>query len=115
MNDYGKYLLRTDEQLDAFRRKYAGYIEANESEYISWFNSLPLMEWRYYLTGVPQENIPVFIGMLCHLHCAWKINVSFSRSMTMICRDPLNVEEWQSWIDSHRPKVKRPRTDLKNL
>lgn len=100
MNKYEKYLLRTESQLDEFRYRYATFIAQEQNKYIAWINSLPLMVWVNYLQGVPEVNIPVLIGMICHLYCAGLVNISFHESMHMIRHEPLGEEEWQAWCDS---------------
>lgn len=97
MNDYRIYLLRTESQLEDFRRRYASYIASEEAAYLKWIRSWPLMEWVDYLYGVPKSNIPVLIGMICHLYCSGKVNVSFHDSMLKVRRDPESEEEWRGW------------------
>lgn len=100
MSKYEKYLLRTERQLDEFRYRYATFIAEEQNKYIAWIDSLPLMVWVNYLQGVPDNNIPVLIGMICHLHCAGLVNISFHDSMHLLRRIPFDEEEWQAWCDS---------------
>ncbi|MCX4334723.1 MAG: hypothetical protein OSJ55_07570 [Bacteroidales bacterium] len=100
MNRYEKHLLRTEMQLDEFRLRYATFIAEEQDRYVTWIDSLPLMVWVNYLQGVPEVNIPVLIGMICHLYCAGLVNISFHESMRMICREPDDVAEWKAWCDS---------------
>lgn len=97
MNDYRIYLLRTESQLEDFRRRYVSYIASEEACYLKWIQSWPLMEWVDYLYGVPKSNIPVLIGMICHLHCSGKVNITFHDSMLKARRDSGSEEEWEKW------------------
>lgn len=96
MTDYRIYLLRTESQREDFRRRYASYIASEEAAYLKWVQSWPLMEWVDYLYGVPKANIPVLIGMICHLHCSGQVNITFHDSMLKACRNPMSEEEFWS-------------------
>lgn len=100
MCDYKEYLLRTESQLSQFRNKYATFINNEQSKYVSWINRLPLLTWVNYLQGIPETNIPIMIGMLCHIYCAGLVNISFHKSMLMIRREPIDEDEWLAWCQS---------------
>ena len=40
-----QYLLRTDWQIQAFRNRYAKFIQNNHDRFLEWFLKLPLYEW----------------------------------------------------------------------
>lgn len=108
MTDHCKYLLRSRAALDDFRRRYATFIFSEGERYAEWVDGFPLMVWVDYLRGVPQGNIPVLVGLLCHLYCIGRINVSFHDSRPLVCREPSSLEEWEDWCSKLKP-IKIPK------
>ncbi len=112
MNEGCRYLFRTRAALDEFRRRYATFIASEADRYAEWVNGFPLMEWVEYLNGVPKENVPVLVGMLCHLYDAGRINICFHPTLPVIRRDPMSLAEWNAWCEALEPlKIPKKRTN----
>ena len=97
MPDYSAYLLYTSRQIFAFRIRYAKYIAEQSDAYSLWINSFPAREWMDYLAGVPEQNIPVVIGVICILYIDGRINIDFNDSATRIRRN-FTDEEFERYF-----------------
>ena len=112
MDDWSGYLLRTPDRVAEFRERYASYIARSAPEYVQWIGGFPLCQWTDYLRGVPEGNIPVLIGCICVLYIERKINITFNDTATLICRDPADLAEWDTWCRSGHPGARRKKTTL---
>lgn len=97
MPDYSAYLLYTPRQIFAFRIRYAKYIAEQSDAYSLWINRFPTREWMDYLAGVPEQNIPVVIGVICILYIDGRINIDFNDSATRIRRN-FTDEEFERYF-----------------
>lgn len=93
MTDPLSYLLRTDEEEAAFRAEFSEFIGAKRSEYAAWIRRLPMWKWVPYLDRVPPEQRKTFIGMICILQIEREVNISLSRDLKYIRREPKNDAE----------------------
>ena len=61
-----QYLLRTDWQIQAFRNRYAKFIQNNHDRFLEWFLKLPLYEW----VRIPfqESKMEAGLGLLCLLY-----------------------------------------------
>lgn len=108
MIDHRIYFLRTKAQIEDFRRRYARFIAAEGENYVRWVQGFPLCEWVDYLKGVPEKNIPVLVGMLCHLYLSGRIYITFHDTQPLVCRDPSSEKEWNAWVASQATPLKIP-------
>lgn len=93
MTDPLSYLLRTDEEEAAYRAEFSEFIEAKRSEYAAWIRRLPMWKWVPYLGMVPPEQRRTFIGMICILQIEGEVNISLSRDLKYIRREPKDDAE----------------------
>lgn len=109
MMGFEKFLLRTESQRLGFRVRYARYISDQSDAYVSWISRMPAREWIDYLSGVPEVNIPVVIGILCILYVDGRIDINFNNSATRIRRNWTDEEREAFWDSPQtlRPKRKR--------
>ena len=93
MTDPLSYLLRTDEEEASFRKDFSEFIEAKRSEYAEWIRRLPMWKWVPYLDRVPPGERRTFIGMICLLQIEGEVNISLSRDLRYIRREPVDDAE----------------------
>lgn len=93
------YLLRSQEQIAAFRKRHAALIEKKGPQLADWFNALPLYEWVRLQCHPGQEELTV--GLLCILHLDGKINLTVSDSGERIQRGALSLDEYEEWALQH--------------
>lgn len=104
MPDYSSYLLYTDADIEAFKRKYTKDLEKNLQAYANWINDFNLMEKRYFTrAGASEKQIAFIVGILCVLHeeRPRRCHFSFNQGAYMIRRDPANDEEHQQWLNAN--------------
>ena len=93
MTDPLSYLLRTDEEEASFRKDFSEFIESKRSEYAEWIRRLPMWKWVPYLDRVPPGERRTFIGMICLLQIEGEVNISLSRNLRYIRREPVDDAE----------------------
>ncbi|MBQ3712105.1 MAG: hypothetical protein II891_06895 [Bacteroidales bacterium] len=94
-----RYLLRTDAQAAAFRRRFredALAVAMRSME--AWFQRLPLFEWVPFRPEPSREEIVT--GLLCLLYIDGRINLTFSSDMRFLQRGALSPEEYHKWVQS---------------
>lgn len=94
-----QYLLRRQWQIDAFRARYAKFIENNSDRFLKWFLGLPLYEW----VKIPfnDRTMEAGIGLLCLLYIDGKINLMVDKTITYVQRQALTEDEYQEWAKQH--------------
>lgn len=93
-----RYLLYTERQILAYRQKYFNFVKKASQAYISWINSLPLMEWTRIMLPKGQEE--AIIGLLCILLIDGQVKILFNNTCTSIRREPTTEEEFEEWLDT---------------
>lgn len=93
-----RYLLYTERQILAYRQKYFNFVKKASQAYISWINSLPLMEWTRLMLPKGQEE--AIIGLLCILLIDGQVKILFNNTCTSIRREFTTDEEFEEWLDS---------------
>lgn len=94
-----RYLLRTDLEIQEFRKRHERLLRDYSDAYVRWINSLPLMEWTRL--ALPKGQEEAVIGLICCLYDEGSVNITFSHTCTSIRRDPANEDEYQQWLDEH--------------
>lgn len=94
-----QYLLRRQWQIDAFRARYAKFIENNSDRFLNWFQSLPLYKW----VKIPFEErtMEAGIGLLCLLYIDGKINLCVNSSITCVQRFANSDKEYDEYMAQH--------------
>lgn len=85
--DYSGYLLRTQSQILSFRQRYSAYISKQGDAFVAWIYRMSSEDWTDFLNGVPEQNIPVVIGVICILFIDKRINIQFNETATRIRRN----------------------------
>lgn len=93
-----RYLLRTDLEIQEFRKRHERLLRDYSDAYVRWINSLPLMEWTRL--ALPKGQEEAVIGLICCLYDEGSVNITFSHTCTSIRRDPANDEEYREWLDT---------------
>lgn len=91
-----RYLLYTDEQIQAYQTKYRNFIIQKAQAYARWVNSLPFWTWTPLILPPGQEE--AILGLLCLLSIRKYINLTISETCTAIQRNPLTDEEFAEAI-----------------
>lgn len=100
MPDFSPYLLYTDAEIEAFKKKYAAELESNLQIYSGFIEACRLMEWvPFTRSGATPKEIAFIVGILCVLHeeRPRRCHFSFNQGAYMIRRDPADEEEWEQW------------------
>lgn len=107
--DYSGYLLRTQSQILSFRQRYSAYISKQGDAFVAWIYRMSSEDWTDFLNGVPEQNIPVVIGVICILFIDKRINIQFNETATRIRRN-YTEEEFTRLCESFKtPKPKNEK------
>lgn len=101
-----QYLLRADWQIQAFRNRYAKFIQNNHDRFLEWFLKLPLYEW--VRLPFQESKMEAGLGLLCLLYIDGEINLCVDSSITYIQRQALTEEEHRDWVNKN---FKHPKTN----
>ena len=98
-----QYLLRTDWQIQAFRNRYAKFIQNNHDRFLEWFLKLPLYEW--VRLPFQETKMEAGLGLLCLLYIDGEINLCVDKTVTHIQRFANSDKEYDDYITKHfKPK-----------
>lgn len=97
MIDCRKYLLATRKDIEAFRTANSDIVAANRNRFTEWIESLPLGRKVEYLKGVPDNEIPFVVKMICLLYWDEAVNICFYDNAWRLSREPKNMQEWEQW------------------
>ena len=94
-----QYLLRADWQIQAFRNRYAKFIQNNHDRFLEWFLKLPLYEW----VRIPfqESKMEAGLGLLCLLYIDGEINLCVDKTVTRIQRFANSDKEYEEYITKH--------------
>lgn len=107
--DYSGYLLRTQSQILSFRQRYSAYISRQGDAFVAWICRLSSEDWTDFLNGVPEQNIPIVIGVICILFIDKRINIQFNETATRIRRN-CTAEEFMRLLEPIKtPKPKNEK------
>ena len=98
-----QYLLRADWQIQAFRNRYAKFIQNNHDRFLEWFLKLPLYEW--VRLPFQETKMEAGLGLLCLLYIDGEINLCVDKTVTLIQRFANSDKEYDDYITDHfKPK-----------
>ena len=94
-----QYLLRADWQIQAFRNRYAKFIQNNHDRFLEWFLKLPLYEW--VRLPFQETKMEAGLGLLCLLYIDGEINLCVDKTVTHIQRFANSDKEYEEYITKH--------------